>query len=95
MELYLSFIPITSYLNNLHGTLERYFPLYTISNTQRNRDTQCHPSGNFASRDMTFGQLKSLYFEECDGVQSNQKMHDLYATMHIFQMALPDAVWAV
>ena len=24
-------------------------------------------------------------------VQSNQKMHDLYATMHIFQMALPDA----
>ena len=28
-------------------------------------------------------------------VQSNQKMHDLYATMHIFQMALPDAFWAV
>ena len=27
-------------------------------------------------------------------VQSNQKMHDLYATMHIFQMALPDAFWA-
>ena len=24
-----------------------------------------------------------------------QKMHDLYATMHIFQMALPDAFWAV
>ena len=24
-------------------------------------------------------------------VQSNQKMHDLYATMHIFQMVLPDA----
>ena len=24
-------------------------------------------------------------------VQSNQRMHDLYATMHIFQMALPDA----
>ena len=24
-------------------------------------------------------------------VQSNQKMHDLYATLHIFQMALPDA----
>ena len=28
-------------------------------------------------------------------VQSNQKMHDLYTTMHIFQMALPDAFWAV
>ena len=28
-------------------------------------------------------------------VQSNQKMHDLYGTMHIFQMALPDAFWAV
>ena len=28
-------------------------------------------------------------------VQSNQKMHDLYATMHIFQMVLPDAFWAV
>ena len=28
-------------------------------------------------------------------VQSNQKMHDLYATMHIFQMALPDAFYAV
>ena len=28
-------------------------------------------------------------------VQSNQKMHDLYATMHIFQMTLPDAFWAV
>ena len=28
-------------------------------------------------------------------VQSNQKMHDLYATMHIFQMALPNAFWAV
>ena len=28
-------------------------------------------------------------------VQSNQKMHDLYATKHIFQMALPDAFWAV
>ena len=28
-------------------------------------------------------------------VQSNKKMHDLYATMHIFQMALPDAFWAV
>ena len=28
-------------------------------------------------------------------VQSNQKMHDLYAIMHIFQMALPDAFWAV
>ena len=24
-------------------------------------------------------------------VQSNQKMHDLYATKHISQMALPDA----
>ena len=24
-------------------------------------------------------------------VQSNQKMLDLYATMHIFQLALPDA----
>ena len=33
----------------------------------------------------------SLYAQ----VQSNQKMHDLYATMHIFQMALPDAFWAV
>ena len=29
------------------------------------------------------------------GVQSNQKMHGLYATKHIFQMALPDAFWAV
>ena len=28
-------------------------------------------------------------------VQSNQKMHDLYATKHISQMALPDAFWAV
>ena len=27
-------------------------------------------------------------------VQSNQKMHDLYATMHIFQMTLPNAFWA-
>ena len=24
-----------------------------------------------------------------------KKMHDLYATMHIFQMVLPDAFWAV
>ena len=89
--------------------------------------------------DMTFGQLKSSYFEECDGVhnsklwilcdmtllelisamrlryhhgsnwakglwkvtiakcdvQSNQKMHDRYATKHISQMVLPDAFWAV
>ena len=28
---------------------------------------------------------------EFNDVQSNQKMHDLYATKHIFQMALPDA----
>ena len=28
-------------------------------------------------------------------VQSNQKMHDLYATLHIFLMDLPDAFWAV
>ena len=28
-------------------------------------------------------------------VQSNQKMHDLYATKHISQMDLPDAFWAV
>ena len=28
-------------------------------------------------------------------VQSNQKMHDLYATMHIFQIVLPDAFCAV
>ena len=28
-------------------------------------------------------------------VQSNQKMHDLYATLHISQMVLPDAFWAV
>ena len=28
-------------------------------------------------------------------VQSNQKLHDLYATMHISQMVLPDAFWAV
>ena len=44
---------------------------------------------------MTLGQMKSSYFEECDGVQSNQKIHDLYATMHISQMALPDVFWAV
>ena len=25
----------------------------------------------------------------------NQKMHDLYATMHISQMVLPDAFWVV
>ena len=31
----------------------------------------------------------------CGYVQTNQKMHDLYATKHIFQMALPDAFWAV
>ena len=30
-----------------------------------------------------------------DIVQSNQKMHDLYATKHISQMVLPDAFWAV
>ena len=30
-----------------------------------------------------------------DKVQSNQKMHDLYATKHISEMALPDAFWAV
>ena len=28
-------------------------------------------------------------------VQSNQKMHDLYATKHISQIALPDAFRAV
>ena len=28
-------------------------------------------------------------------VQSNQKMHDLYATMHISQMVFPYAFWAV
>ena len=32
---------------------------------------------------------------ELTNVQSNQKMHVLYAAMHIFQMALPDAFWAV
>ena len=44
---------------------------------------------------MMFGQLKNSYFEECDGVQSNQKMHDLYATLHISQIVLPNAFWAV
>ena len=39
--------------------------------------------------------LKSLDTNTTYKVQSNQKMHDLYATMHIFQMALPDAFWAV
>ena len=43
-----------------------------LLNTLRNRDTQCHHSGNFASRDMTFGQLKSSYFEECDGVHNSK-----------------------
>ena len=38
---------------------------------------------------------KSSYFEECDDVQSNQKMHDLYATKHISEMVFPDAFWAV
>ena len=28
-------------------------------------------------------------------VQSNQKMHDLNATKHTSEMALPDAFWAV
>ena len=28
-------------------------------------------------------------------VQSNQKMHDLYATKHISEMFFPDAFWAV
>ena len=36
-----------------------------------------------------------IYWTASDHVQSNQKMHNLYATMHIFQMALPDAFWAV
>ena len=31
----------------------------------------------------------------CIQVQSNKKMHDLYATKHIFQMVLPDAFWPV
>ena len=65
-------IPITSYVNNLHGTLERYLPLYTISNTQRNRDIQCQRSGNFASRDMTFGRLNSLYIEDCNGLLNSK-----------------------
>ena len=39
--------------------------------------------------------IKLLYSSEVSIIQSNQKMHDLYATMHIFQMALPDAFWAV
>ena len=30
-----------------------------------------------------------------DFVQSNQKMHDLYATKYISQMVLQDAFWAV
>ena len=30
-----------------------------------------------------------------DMVQSNQKMHDLYATKHISQMVFPRAFWAV
>ena len=29
------------------------------------------------------------------GVQSNQKMHDLFTTKHISEMVLPDAFWAV
>ena len=32
--------------------------------------------------------LANKYFKY---VQSNQKMHDLYATMHISEMSLPDA----
>ena len=28
-------------------------------------------------------------------IQSNQKMHDLYATKHISEMVLADAFWAV
>ena len=65
-------ISMYSYLNNLHVSLERYLPSYTILNTKRNRDTQCHHSGNFTSRDMTFRQLKSSYFEECDGVHNSK-----------------------
>ena len=38
---------------------------------------------------------QSSYIKVLLHVQSNQKMHDLYATKHIFQMALPDAFWAV
>ena len=35
------------------------------------------------------------YYVHMIPVQSNQKMHDLYATTHISQMVLPDAFWAV
>ena len=60
-----------SYLKKRHLSLERYLTLCNIIlNTEHNRDTQRHHSGNFASGDMTFGQLKSSYFKECDGVHN-------------------------
>ena len=37
----------------------------------------------------------SIFGSRPSHVQSNQKMHDLYATKHISQMVLPDAFWAV
>ena len=47
-----SLIRITSYLYNFHSSLEQYLPSYTTLNTKRNRDTQCHHSVNFVSRDI-------------------------------------------
>ena len=37
------------FVYNLHLSLERYLPLYTTLNKQRNRDAHCHHSDNFAS----------------------------------------------
>ena len=92
-------IQIMLYLNNLYLSLERYLPLYTISNTQRNRDTQCHHSGNFASRDLTFGQLKSSYFEECDGVQNSKWVNcwdmTLVELMSDITACFPHSFWPV
>ena len=46
---------------------------------------------------MTFQSVDPMQLNRSENldVQSNQNMHDLYATKHISQMALPDAFWAV